>query len=29
MKRSKINAVIKDMEKLIEDHGFQIPPFCN
>ena len=28
MKRSKINAVIKDMEKLINDHGFQLPPFC-
>ena len=28
MKRSKINAVIKDMEKLIKDHGFQLPPFC-
>lgn len=29
MKRSKINAVIKDMEKLINDHGFQLPPFVN
>ena len=29
MKRSKINAVIKDMEKLIKEHGFEIPPFCN
>ena len=28
MKRSKINAVIKDMEKLINNHGFQLPPFC-
>ena len=29
MKRSKINAVIKDMEKLIKEQGFEIPPFCN
>ena len=28
MKRSKINAVIRDMEKLIQEHGFEIPPFC-
>ena len=28
MKRSKINAVIKDMEKLIEKQGFALPPFC-
>ena len=27
MKRSKINAVIKDMEKLINNHGFQLPPY--
>ena len=29
MKRSKINAVIKDMEALIKKQGFEIPPFCN
>ena len=28
MKRSEINQVIKDMEKLISDHRFEIPPFC-
>lgn len=28
MKRSKINAVIKEMEELIKKHGFEIPPFC-
>lgn len=28
MKRSKVNQVIKDMEKLIAEHGFQIPPFA-
>ncbi len=28
MKRSKVNKVIKDMEKLIQEHGFQIPPFA-
>lgn len=28
MKRSKINAVIKDMEQLIKKHGFEVPPFC-
>lgn len=27
MKRSEINQVIKDMEKLIAEHGFEIPPF--
>lgn len=29
MKRSKINAVIRDMEKLMQEHGFQAPPFCS
>ena len=29
MKRSKINAVIKDMEKLINNHGFQLLLFVN
>ncbi len=29
MKRSEINAAIKDMEKLIKENGFHLPPFCN
>jgi len=29
MKRSRINQVIKDMEKLIRDHQFELPPFAN
>ncbi|MEE1085887.1 MAG: D-lyxose/D-mannose family sugar isomerase [Schaedlerella sp.] len=28
MKRSRINQVIKDMEDLIREHGFEIPPFA-
>ena len=28
MKRSKINTAIKNMENLIKEHGFEIPPFC-
>lgn len=28
MKRSKINAEIKHMEKMIQAKGFEIPPFC-
>ena len=28
MKRSRINEVIKDMEALIEEHRFEIPPFA-
>lgn len=28
MKRSEINKVIRDMEKLINEHGFEIPPFA-
>lgn len=28
MKRSEINACIKDMENLIKKHGFELPPFC-
>ena len=28
MKRSRINEVIKDMEALIKEHGFEIPPFA-
>ena len=29
MKRSKINQCIKDMEALIKEHGFELPPFCH
>ena len=29
MKRSEINACIKDMERLIKAHGFELPPFCS
>lgn len=28
MKRSEINAAIKKMECLIEEHRFELPPFC-
>ena len=28
MKRSKINSEIRHMEELIQEHGFEIPPFC-
>ena len=28
MKRSRINQVIKDMEQLIKEHGFEMPPFA-
>lgn len=28
MKRSQINAAIKEMEQLIHQHGFELPPFC-
>ena len=28
MKRSKINETIRKMERLIKEHGFEIPPFC-
>ena len=28
MKRSKINACIKDMEAMLEKHCFELPPFC-
>lgn len=28
MKRSKINQVIKDMETLIKEHGFELPDFA-
>jgi len=29
MKRSEINLRIKEMEKLIQDNGFHLPPFCH
>lgn len=29
MKRSRINQVIKDMEQLLAEHGFQLPPFAH
>lgn len=28
MKRSEINRAIRDMEQMIEQCGFQLPPFC-
>ncbi len=28
MKRSKINAEIRHMEKMAKAHGFELPPFC-
>ncbi len=28
MKRSEINAAIREMEELIKEHRFEIPPFC-
>lgn len=28
MKRSEINQVIRDMEQLIREHGFELPPFA-
>lgn len=29
MKRSEINAAIKEMEAMVEKFGFSLPPFCN
>lgn len=29
MKRSKINSIIKDMENLIKEHGFEMPGFAS
>lgn len=29
MKRSQINKAIKEMEELIKQHGFALPPFCS
>ena len=28
MKRSEINAALKEMEAMIQKCGFQLPPFC-
>ena len=28
MKRSEINAALKDMEAMIKEHRFELPPFC-
>lgn len=28
MKRSQINQIIRDMERLIQEHRFELPPFC-
>ncbi|MCL2080943.1 MAG: D-lyxose/D-mannose family sugar isomerase [Oscillospiraceae bacterium] len=28
MKRSAVNSIIKNFEKIIEKHGFVLPPFC-
>lgn len=28
MKRSEINKAIRDMEHLVTEHGFELPPFC-
>ena len=29
MRRSEINAAIQEMERLLEEHGFRLPPFCH
>ena len=29
MKRSEINSIIREMEGLIKENGFHLPPFCN
>lgn len=29
MKRSQINSIIREMEELIKENGFHLPPFCN
>ena len=28
MKRSKINSIIREMEELIRENGFNLPPFA-
>ena len=29
MKRSEINAALREMEQMIRDHGVSLPPFCS
>lgn len=29
MKRSEINKIIKEMEALLKEHGFKLPPFAD
>ena len=29
MKRSEINQCIRDMERLVRENGFSLPPFCS
>ena len=29
MKRSEINAALKEMEQMIEEYRFSLPPFCH
>ena len=29
MKRSEINTALRDMERMIKEHRFELPPFCN
>ena len=29
MKRSEINAALKEMENMVKEYRFAIPPFCN
>ena len=29
MKRSEINAALKEMEAMVKEHRFELPPFCD
>ena len=29
MKRSEINAALKEMEQMVKEYRFALPPFCN
>ena len=29
MKRSEINAALREMEAMVQKCGFQLPPFCS
>ncbi|MBQ6208049.1 MAG: D-lyxose/D-mannose family sugar isomerase, partial [Oscillospiraceae bacterium] len=29
MKRSEINAALREMERMIADYRFALPPFCH